>query len=265
MSVDLAVIAYRESGPSEVHMPVCRLILRIDFNTVFDLMDYPGRLAQTILETAGKDFFESVGELPQTHEVRAVTKSEMIHKEFRANPTFLLFDYQDLNGLELSTIQDDQAFSTLAAVVTAVRRAFKIDAENRAGLRLFYVNQIAKDREAVERAFEALVDQGIYAIVGKHFSKPRDFGLAMDGGASDGLRYSTRFGPFLGIDEAAKFFQDPPKKSELLETANFVVDVDQYQTMMKRGPELKWWKPLLQTAKEFIPALETDLTKRMHG
>jgi hypothetical protein len=243
-------------------MPVLRVILRVDCNTIFDLMDRPGQVVQTILETAGRGYFDTINELPQTHEIRAISKSKTVSRQVVASPTFVLLDYQNFEGIGLKAIQNEETFATLCNVVTAIRKLFKIEEETRAGLRLFYVNHIAEKREAVHAAFQRLMDAGIQETAEKHLGKARDLGIAMDC-RSDDVTSSFRVGPFLGKTEAVKYFLEPPADCEILDRSNFIVDLDQYQLAMKRSPDLKWWKPLLQSANGVISALESEISEKL--
>lgn len=244
-------------------MPVCKIILRIDFPTSFEVMDRPGSLAKLLVDPTENPFFKEVQEERQLREIRASHRDGAIFRELKAAPNHVLFNYLNMGGIPLDAVRGDKSFSTLVHLITQIRREFGIQAENRSGFRLIYLSRLAKKRAATIAAFRSLLDENVVAAVGKTLADPSDIGLSFDGGEAGQVQYHVRCGPFLGAEEAGRYFEHLPPDCEITRDADFICDIDQFQTKTKMGPDLAWWKPLLTSAINLIPRIEGVLQRTL--
>jgi hypothetical protein len=251
-------------------MGVCRLIMRIDFEPCFGIMDRYGTLAQTMArEEDGKTkFFTTMQDGHPIREIKGTFNEGSLRRELSVSLTAIIIDYQNLEGVPLDGIREDTTFSRLTDLVTTIRKDFGIFSELRTGLRLFYVNRVTNaERAKMTAAFRQLIDTSLWEAVTGELAEPSDAGVSFSGGVEGEPQYVTRFGPFMGLSEYDKYFQaahaDASKK--LLEDANFIFDLDQFQTRTKLGPGLQWWKPMLITANKLIPRVEQQIANVIKG
>lgn len=241
-------------------MPVVRILLRVDYETCFDLMDGVGKTSRTILEAADDPkYFAQLVEGTPNREVRAIYHDDELRRDLKVAPNAIVIDYHNYRGIALSGIRQDRDFEKLVHIMTNLRRAYpSIRTEVRTGLRMIYVGSIPANREHVVSTFRSLLSESMSSLVTKSLAEPTDYGMNFDGGMPGDVQYHLRCGPFLGYSEIEKYFDGakPGDDLEIFEKSNFVCDLDQYQMKTQFGSELVWWKELLIKAAGLIPQIE---------
>jgi hypothetical protein len=242
-------------------MTIFRALFRLDYSVSYEVLDRPGSLLKTVMKSGGDaPFFDGLEESPMVHEVRGRKKTENKFREFKVSPTAIVVDFVDFDGIESQALPNEPAVATMLGMVAAVRSEFKLLDLTRLGIRLFHFSSPVATRKLATRAFENLLGGQIRdCMQAAKLQTAFDYGIAINGKDKDSEHgYNLRFGPFRGKDELKQYFPAnvEPLEKNGLENATFVCDIDQYEVSVKYAPEFKWWKPMLQSADNVIPALE---------
>lgn len=237
-------------------MPVFRVILRVDYETSFDMMDRPGAVAKSLLDNAPSNFFQAVQESPQDRVYRGEHKEEDIAYQFQVGPRFLFFTYSVTQGVEFQALLNDEIFLQLTGLMRQIRTQFHVFDELRCGLRATYLGSIWSDRNKSQTSFQSLVPPAIRDL-SRSFGAPTDVGFNIDGGDDMTRSYHLRVGPYLGPSEAHRYFALAPKDEQ--GHYDVVVDLDQYVLKTAHGPDLAWWRPFLLEGDAALRSLKSAL------
>jgi hypothetical protein len=234
---------------------VQRLIVRLDFDTNYDVFDRPGEILRTLSrapiswEAIKDQVSKRVLGVEQKFEGVDGAQSYSGATSVVVDPTSLAVGLEDTRGFELPALCGGHLPAVLE-LMDALCALLKIQNLRRAGVRAFHASQIDGVAD-VASAFSKTFTPPLLVAVRQTLGAPTDYGLAFDGESSHKVKYHYRCGPFAprNADECYPTIKDELKVGGLF---NFFADVDCYeeQFALAKRPVKKWIQPSAQAYYE---------------
>lgn len=246
-------------------MPVHRVILRVDFPVNYDIIDQPGTVLRVINEDRPK-FWSKLSENQQQRLVSATfaEKAEGIARSLSVAPNYIVASIEETNGMATRRLEGHDAFSEIQRVLSELREKFKIDAFERAGLRLYYFSSLVASSERVRDAFASILGDVCMGPLRSTLGGATDVGLSFDGSHADKIYYHNRIGPHFP-DDAKRYFEEVGDEFDPEKRYDFICDLDCYETKFElpKTKLIKWWLPISERADQYISTVEALLTRQL--
>lgn len=253
-------------------MPICKIILRLDFaRPCFPIMDKAGYLFAKLGElsdTKGdstKKFFDN---LKENHKDRLIwgERARGEDSEFaslQVAPTYTVCVLETSQGFELRSFEREELVQKMLRLMHEFLTEFRVTQLARCGIRFIYLGQfqtadtVSSFGQQIAPNFRKAIDSSIGA--------PSDFGIVVDGKSAANVNYQLKIGPYSAI-EAEKYFDQVGKAVGRRSDDNLIVDLDMFEeaTTLHVNPS-KWAVPLLSNAGKLIDDLKKVIAQEVES
>ena len=233
-------------------MPVHRAIFRLDFKTNFRIIDHPGEIL-ALIDSMPDKFWSELRESRTEREVQATFKSELESRLISVQPTTAFCAFESSKGYELRNLLDEPVISKVLTLVKQVCDKYQVAEIKRAGFRVFQLEEVTGSKSDSIMRLRKSVDPTLNELVAEGLGEIKDIGLHFDGSHPDGIDYHLRVGPF-SADEVSKFFNDIPIEIGAATQADFIWDIDLYETQFAT-PNVsltKYFTPMVDKASNVV-------------
>lgn len=252
-------------------MPVHRVIYRLDFEPVFDIIDSAGKILRLLKEAGKGEHWPDLGEIPDRHSVsgRNSSKKEGWWTSISLEPTALIGEFETLDGLHVEQIEKSKFIARLFSMTNMFRKEFRINTFKRIGFRIILFEKAATDRESVKNAFQSLLDKNFSDNLVKTLGGYTDIGIALDGQHDDGLFYKLKCGPY-GEREFKNYLPnlqriaDAEKMEDKADHLALTMDIDMYEKNTHLSDTMhfkKWCYPVLAKNTKVIDTVSQAIMK----
>lgn len=251
-------------------MPVCRLIFRLDFKLNYDIVGAPEKVMRIINESAGS-FWSDLGENIKGRLITARNESEENRwgRNITVSPNTISGFFEKHEGFAIEDIENDEIFLNFVKIINRLRGQFRINDLQRCGLRFFYFSKIASEENAVNQAFQRMLDNTLLEEVISSLGEIQDIGIHLEGSHEDKIKYHVNCGTyFKGEAEKKGYLEYFANKFDQVKEFDFICDIDLYEDsffLSEMASYAKWCNPLINKARKFINLGELLLSKKIGG
>lgn len=249
-------------------MSLYRLIFRLDFDPVFQVIDSAGKILRIFQDFKSNDehVWPTLGE---NHEKRSVTaqaqsEDEGWYRSITIDPTCIVGELETVQGIPLGAIEKNDHFIHLEHTANALRKEFQLTNFQRLGIRFYvFTQEIQKDRanEFVSRFIADDIKKPLKEILGQL----EDTGIALDGVGEDKISYHFNFGPHKR--EFIKLLNKVPKNRStgdaaegVIENTGLLFDIDLFERahhLAETTRFIKWCMPLFEKAEKSVNIIKS--------
>jgi hypothetical protein len=243
------------------------MVFRLDFQRPnFDIINSPGTVMK-ILSGMGEQYWPEFKDDSANRRVStsSVDKEKGTLRQITVEPTAITFVLELATGIDLNSVDTDDAVSALFKGIHSLCDAFNINEIQRAGIRFTALGEIKESTSGLGAVFNKLIDGELVRSVNASLGDIKDIGLAFDGEGADKLCYHCRLGPF-EVNEAAKYLTAPTAKvvEDIGSPTNLIFDLDIYEEKFAMTVSAaKWSKRPMAKAKQLALEVQSYLSKKI--
>jgi hypothetical protein len=248
-------------------MPVYRLVFRLDFNPVFDIFDYPGKVMRILHE---EKFAEGkfLPDLLEDNTKRAITArykndAEGIFRILTVEPVSMHGSLESTSGISIERIEGHDVFRKLVKILNKLRHDFNVNDFKRCGLRFTIFDTVGNDDSSSTLKFIKLIDNTITSEVKEHLGEIRDVGVAFSGIGEDKIGYNIKCGPY-SKDGQDKYLRELSDKFDETTEHDCIFDIDIFEKDFHLTSSVsfaKWCGPAISRADKTVKSILNKLTK----
>jgi hypothetical protein len=249
-------------------MSLHRLIFRLDFDPVFQVIDSVGKILDIFqgFKSKGDDVWPMLGENIETRSISGQAKStkDGWFRSLTIEPTSIVGEFESLEGIPLDSIENSELFRHLEVTTNALKKEFHLTKFQRIGIR-FYIFSKEFPKDNANKFVSSFIADTAKTPLFEVFGESTDTGIAIDGLDEDGVNYHFNFGPH--NKEFRKVLRELPKTEiindsveDLIEQTGLLFDIDLFvkrHYLAETTRFSKWCLPLFEKADKGVNVIKS--------
>jgi hypothetical protein len=223
-------------------MSVFKLIIRLDFPIVYEILDRIGTCC-AILNRGREDFWQAAGMLAGGSGALANYRSNDEYRHISIEATAFIILWESYPGIDLSKLLTVDTFQKFDEMFAEFSKIFAVDRINRAGFRILATSENNGGKnDRFEKAKGFIAGEQVN-LIQKNLGMINNLAVTFEGTTESKSQYRLSYGPY-SQDEPFKYYERlvVPNNSRKNTDGYFTFDLDLFETMISlKGTSLRRW------------------------